>query len=406
MDRDQGSRWFQFFTKAHWAAALFFFAIAIAYPIWRGLIAPKPEVDFRSFWFAGYLWAQGKNPYASSFSELGKALLPPGNHVQWFYPPNWWLVCRALALFDLPTSLTLWRITLTLILLGATFAVVWMLTRGRPLARRALLAAAACALATTMEPSGDLLTAGQVSPILIYLGLALIICAQLSLSTVLLVIGLLFACLKPQVGLLLLVAFALSPSHRAAVTWAVLGSALLALPQIIPFGLVATARGMLANIAAYSGWEANSPLAMTGPSHLLARMGMELPLAVQFALALLCAVTAGVLLRRSPQSVTALAFLFAAIAALVPLHSYDMSILLIVAALVLSLHRSKLRILLVCAALLLIIRPSRIESLFAVRIYADVSGGAISYSVAAILLLAIASYDVWVRRPLAPVKGN
>lgn len=378
-----------------YSAAALLALIAIAYPVWRGVISPKPEVDFRSFWLAGYLWGHGGDPYAPTFTEFGKRLLPDGNSVAvWFYPPNWWIFCRAFALFDLPTALTLWRISLTLILLGATGAVATLLTRGLPVAQRAFLAALACAFATTIEPSGYVLTAGQVSPILVYLSLALIICAQLTSSTILLVMGLVLACLKPQVGLLLLLAYALSPRHRPAVIWAIAISALLSLPQLILFGPVTTAREVLANLASYNSFIGNTPLSMTSPSHLAARLGLLLPFWVCFAFATATTVAAGVMLRRDAVTLRPIAVLLAGIAAVLPLHSYDMTMLLLVTMAAMHLRTSRAMWIVSVISLCLILRPERIERLINIPGEPNQSPGTMLVSIVALFLFAVVVYCI------------
>ena len=72
--------------------------VGVAFILLRSVHAPVAEVDFRFFWLAGTLWAEGIDPYGAQFRTAGAALLPPGNEVLYrFYPPQWWVVCRALA---------------------------------------------------------------------------------------------------------------------------------------------------------------------------------------------------------------------------------------------------------------------------------------------------------------------
>jgi hypothetical protein len=362
--------------------------VAIMYPVWRGLIAPTPEVDFRFYWFAGDIWAHGLDPYSSAFDEFASGLIPPGSH--WFYPPNWWPFSRALALFDFPTALKVWRASVPVILIVSTGSVVALLTRGLPSTRRALLIAGACALATAIEPTGDVLTGGQVSPILVYAGMALIICSFITSRRALLVAGLVLVSLKPQIGIVIFLAFALSRAHWRALAYALAVILVLSLPQLLSFGVVTSFREMLTNLHDVDQVAGNIPLAMTGPSHLFARAGLDLPLGASFILAFLTAVAAGLMLQRDPRSLRALALLLAGVAAFVPLHNYDMTILVLVAAVLLKVDRSRLSKLLIAAALLLIVRPSRIEALFKVAVYNAASGGVILYSAASLVLFALA----------------
>lgn len=282
------------------AGAAILAATAVGYPLWRGLLAPKPLIDFPFYWLAGHMWAQGLDPYSSQYQELGTSFVPPLQF--WFYPPHWWPICRALALFDLPTAAMVWRATLSIILLGSTGFVVALLTRRQPLRQRILYVAAACALATSIEPTANVLTSGQVSPIFVYLGLAAIICGQLLSSTFLLALGVASVSLKPQIGLVVVVAFLISPRFRKPVVYAVVASALLALPQIIPFGPITTLREMVSNLGAWSQISSNGSFPLTGLGHITARLGFALPASMQFAIALATAIASGLLIRREPST--------------------------------------------------------------------------------------------------------
>ena len=367
-----------------------FAAVAIAYPVFRGLIAPNPEIDFRFYWFAGHMWANGLDPYSPAFSELGNRLLPAGSDLRyWFYPPQWWPVARLLALFDFSTALQVWRAALTVILIVSTASVVALLSQGLPPTRRAWLVAGACALATTMESSADVLAGGQVSPVFVYAGMALIICSFLTERSALLVLGLVLVSLKPQTGALIFLAFAISPAHWRSVAFALLAILLLSLPQLLGFGLLTTIKEMVRNFRGFSSIAGNIPLAMTGPSHLLARFGFNFPLSLSLGLAVAAAIAAGIILQRAPRSLSGLALLLSSVCAFVPLHNYDMTMVVLVAVLALTLNQSRASKLMVAFALLLSVRPSHIEGVFGVRVYADASAGVMTYSAISILLFGL-----------------
>jgi hypothetical protein len=377
----------------YWIPAAILATVAIGYPVWRGLIAARPEIDFRYFWFAGLLWDKGIDPYSASYAELGRTLLPPGNGVLfWPYPPQWWVICRALAAFDITTALFVWRVTLATILILSTAAVSLLLTRALPPSRRALLTATACALATTMEASSIIITSGEVSPVLIYLGIALICCAQLRPARSLLVAGLVLVSLKPQVGIVFFLAFALARQHQPSVLIAALSSAVLALPQLISFGVLTTIDELMGNLGRYNHAESNGAIAMTGLCHLLARAGVNSQAAIwiAFGCAIAAALAAGLMLRREPQSLRALAVLVAAVAALMPLHTYDMIILLLLVTMLLKLERRVTSRLVIIACFALVLRPMGLERLFSVDAYDQAA--ILLYSLSAMLLLGVAIY--------------
>lgn len=378
-------------ARAEFALAALLAVIAIAYPVFRGLIDPKPEVDFRFYWFAGYMWAHGLDPYSPAFFKLGNHLLPPGSELRyWFYPPQWWPISRVLALFDFPTALQVWRGSLAVILIASTGSVVAFLTRGQPVSRRAFLVAGACALAATMESTADVISGGQVSPVLVYAGFALIICSFITSRTPLLVAGLVLVSLKPQIGAFVFLAFLMSRAHWRAVAYAVAVILALSLPQLLSFGPLSTAQEFINNYRGFNSIAGNIPLAMTGPTHLLARAGLELPLTLSFPFAVAGAIAGGLMLQRDPYSMPALALIMAGLAAFVPLHNYDMTIILLVATLILKTGHSRVSRAIVAVALALAVRPSRIEALFSVTVYGEASGGVILYSAISLALLGLA----------------
>jgi hypothetical protein len=347
-----------------------------------------PEVDFRYYWLAGHMWAQGLDPYSAQFSALGRRVLPPGS--SWLYPPAWWPIARALAEFDFPTALNLWRAAVPIILSASTAAVVAILSRGAATTDRALFIGAACAVAVAMEPTGIVLTGGQVSPIIFYAGLALVTCATLAGRPSFLVAGLVLAALKPQVGIVLFLAFAFAPAHRRAVSIALLVLLALSLPQFLRFGLQTTIIEMLDNMHAWSRLPGNATLGTTGIMHLLARVGLSWPSVVAYVPAAACACAAGFLFTRDRHSLDALALVLAGIAAFVPLHNYDMTFLSLLAVILIAANKSVASRVIIGCALAFTLRPIRIEALFGVPIYSAVSGGNVTYSLASLVLLAIA----------------
>jgi hypothetical protein len=378
--------------RAYYCLAAVFALIAILFPNWGGLLFSPHEIDFRYFWFAGYMWAHGLDPYSPTYAELGNSLLPVGSTLQmWLYPPDWWLVARALALLDLPTSLIVWRFAASGVMILATAAVTWVLTPRLDSPRRLALTAFTCALASVIEPTRMMLS-GQVSSVVIYAGVALVVCAEATRNRALLVAGLILLTFKPQVGAVAFVAFAIADPK--VVLYALIGCLILALPQFISFGFLHTIQEMIGGYPNYAAWPGNSALAMTGPAQLLGRVGIDVPALLFLPAAFVAAIVAGVLMRREGRQLPGIALLLAGIAAFVPLHNYDMELLLILAILLVKCEAPWIA---VAAATLLIVKPGWQEK--GAAVYANVSQGAISYTIAALIFLALAIRVILRRQP-------
>jgi len=366
---------------------LVFSALALVYPIWKIFFDQHPEVDFRVFWFAGWMWNHGLDPYTSDFFELGNASLPDGNRLyHWLYPPNWALICSALAITDLQTSLTVWRLVATLFYIFGAVALIMTLTREFTASFRLMLASFGCAAVMWSDPVAVILSAGQVSPPFVYLGLALIVCGYVDRKHWLLTAGLVFVALKPQIGASLYIAFALVPELRRSVVAAVLISVLLALPQFLAHGPITSVLEWLGNLRVFN--EVNSPLTLSGPGHLLARLNLPFPQFIQHLMVIVVGGIAGLLMRRD-KGLAALAFLFSGICALVPLHNYDFAMLLPATVLAVCFLPARYGLALIVAMLIFTLRPSSIESLSGMPVILGQSGGVMLMSVAALLLFAV-----------------
>lgn len=365
-------------------------AIAIAFVLLRSVIDPREEVDFRFFWLAGKLWAAGIDPYSAAFEAIGARLLPVGNTVLfWFYPPQWWAICRALAWTDLATATAAWRLASGVIVIGATFWLAATLTSDKAL--RFGIAALAAGYAGLIEPTANLLAFGQsAAPLLLALVLLTIGFARGSRTA--LAAGMTLLTLKPQVGGLVLLILLAVPRARVAALAGLAIAVLLCLPQVIGFGPFTTIREYLANLSQWGTLPSNTMLASSGVLHLVARL---VPLAIlpqaQFLLLLPFAAWSAMLLRRDPEApLPALFLLTSALTALTPLHIYDMTIIVVPLGLgLVVLPAAWSPILAIVAALC--VRPGKIENLLGVPTYSGgVSAGLISLSIAAAMLLALA----------------
>lgn len=363
---------------------------AIAFVLLRSVIDPRGEVDFRYFWLAGKLWAAGIDPYSGAFKPLGGRLLPVGNVVNfWVYPPQWWAICRALALTDLSTAAAAWRLASGLIVIASTFWLAAALAADKAL--RFAVAALAAGCAGLIEPTANLLAFGQsAAPLLLSLVLLTIGLARGSPTA--LAAAMALATLKPQLGAIVFLVLLAVPRARVAACVGLTVALALCLPQIIGFGLVTTIREYMANLGQYGSLSSNVTLTLSGVLHLVARLvPFTIPSMAQLLLLIPFAAWSAVLLRRDLETpLPALFLLTSALAALTPLHIYDMTIIVVPLILAIVLLPAAWRPLLGIVALLCI-RPTKIEDLLEVPVYGGgVSAGLISLSSASAALLALA----------------
>jgi len=379
------------FLDSKWApaCATVLLLTGIAFVLLRSVIDPRGEVDFRFFWLAGKLWANGLDPYSESFRAIGAQILPPGNTVlYWFYPPQWWIVSRTMALLDLEQAVMVWRLVNSALVLLGTALVVASLERDSRRRRIAMVLWGGVAL--LIEPTANLLAFGQ-SAGFVYLSLSMLVAGALRRRRWLVGLAVLLVTFKPQVGVIVLLWVFLVPSFRIAAL-AGLGSAgLLTLPHVIQFGVFGTIDAYLANAARWADLPSNTALTSSGPAGLLARLGVEgVGLLWQTLAATALAVCAARLMRRQPtRPIPSLLLLTAGIASLMPLHIYDLTILLIPLILLTTVAACPAWVL--AAVIILVSRPGKAEMLLGVQQYSsDVSAGLIGLGVAGLILLVFA----------------
>lgn len=383
------------FLDSKWspACAVALLLAGIAFILLRSLVDPRGEVDFRFFWLAGKLWASGLDPYSDSFREVGAAMLPPGNVVlHWFYPPQWWVVSRAMALQGLEQAVMVWRLLNGVLILLATALLVASVEKD--LRRRWIAMAFWCGIALLIEPTANLLAFGQ-SAGFVYLALALLATGALRRQPWLIGLAVFLATFKPQVGLLVLFWALLVPHFRIAALAGLAGAGLLTLPHVVQFGAFATVQQYLANAAQWGDLPSNTVLTSSGPFNLLARLGVEgLVLSWQTPVAIAAMAFAARLTDERPdRPILPLALMTAAIAAFMPLHIYDLTILLI--PLILLIGARAVPLWVPPTMILLIARPGKVETLLGLPQYSsEVSAGLIGFDIAALILFAFAAREV------------
>ena len=391
------------FIMSRWSLFVAILALlaGVSFLVLRSVIEPRGEVDFRFFWLAGHLWAGGLDPYSDRFREIGATMLPPGNVVlYWFYPPQWWIVSRGMALFDLERAVMIWRLLNgALILLGTALVTASVKDDVR---RRWTAMAFWGGVALLIEPTANLLAFGQ-SAGFVYMSLALLVAGVLRRRPWLVGLAVFLATFKPQVGLMVLFWALLVPSFRGAALAGLGGAGLLTLPHIMQAGISEAVRAYLSNAAKWADMPSNAPVASSGPAGLLTRLGAgNADLIWQILAAAAVTVCAAWMIRRQPfRPVAPLLLLTTAIACLMPLHIYDLTVLLI--PLILLTLGTASPAWLPWVTLLLMARPGKIEMLLGVPQYSsDVSAGLIGLGVAGLLLFAFAIREAL--RGVAPLS--
>ncbi len=297
---------------------------------------PDPNyypVDFKYFWLAGSLWADGVSPYGADLQALGNELFSGERINPFFYPPSWRLVTEVLSAMppDLSESVWAWLSAVALALAAWVCALIANHLYPDSLSRFRVfvLAFAAIGGAHAVEVSIQI---GQPAPFLL-LAFAMLLYSSLQPSLALTVAAMTVLLLKPQLGIPLALACVFVPSQRAGLAIAVALTGALAI-----YGLGAapmeTFTDFLGNISLYSSFPENAAITTSGPVFLFGMLGASHISAYAFlAFAIIIIAAAGFFLtgaKVAPAEEAALFFLFFAAAAattFMPTHNFDFLVL-------------------------------------------------------------------------------
>ena len=291
-------------------------------------LGPKDYIDFQDIWFAGKLWASGKNPYDGS-------LFPNDQHLStWFYPPYWYPFVVPFGLLPFQSALSIWKALNLSLLIGGNYLMA------RAVADLAQQKWLPLFLAGTfyvcfMHAGPAALWIGQTS-IIVYFGISALIFGLVKARPPMLMLGLLLLALKPQIGIVAFAAVAALKTYR----WAVIPPSIICLLNSAAITITANFRasieGFIANLPRHSEHDANSPPHLTGLIHILDSFwsihgGLVVTLSILSA-AILCAVVAFYQLpigkprtiESAWQTAAGLAVFLATTFFITPLHYYDM----------------------------------------------------------------------------------
>ena len=372
--------------------AILFAILGVVYLLSKSVFNGAPEIDLKYVWVAGQLWADGINPYSDQFGVLGDQNFSATNTLDhWLYPPNWWVLSRGLAAFEIERATWMWRTFNAMLLVGGVLLAV-LAFRDRLHGSLVILGALLFGYVATMQPTAQSLTMGQTS-ILLYFGLCAVIFGLMRDRSVWVVLGLVLVALKPQAGLVVYAAIVALPQQRARVLSAVCVTGLLCVPAFVSAGFLPTVIGVVEAYLSYNGaLEVTSAANTTGVRHLIyAGFGIDVPSLVLVLLAsvLVFALTRALDGRETPVHFQVSVLILLAQISLVPLHSYDF---MVAAPLGLLAFMPDIRWVfrgLVAVCLLLIYRADNLGKVTGIThpetLY---SPGTLIYSAAAVLLAA------------------
>lgn len=312
--------------------------------------APAEGLDFRVFWIAGKLWNSGGNPYGPAFIKEYLTTFGMKADALWLYPPYWYSIVSLFSLLPYQISANVWRISNFALVIAANHLIARALadtTRQKYLP----LFLGGLGYACLMEATAMTIFLGQTS-ILIYFGFAAMIFGLLKGRPSILILGLTFLALKPQIGLLAFVAVATLRRYR----WTILPAASICALATVSISITANAYasiiGFFVNLARQSGISANSPPNLVGFSHIAGHLlsystSLSGTLVLTSA-AVICvvAVFSNLSFRQmsgptnTQHELANLTLFMALIFLLVPLHTYDIVALAALPGMLLALPRT------------------------------------------------------------------
>ena len=350
-----------------------FCALGLAYLGQKAFFDDPFSLDFKYFWVAGEVWANGESPYTSAFSDLGAVLFPNENQLYvWAYPPNWWPVSMFLALFEHQTAIGIWRAVSAAMILGGAYFLRQSLAT-QEIRVPGVWVALFIGFAATMQSTAYSLNVGQTG-VLIYFGACLLSYGVLAKRQALVVAAVVLLMLKPHVGGLVSLFLVVRPQYFKSVVIAGAISFLFALPAFIVGGFSGTITGLLTNLSAYSGSDANVPGITFGLQSLIFWLFNidKLGFGYYAVIALLTLFASWRLFpeknnnteEKVPQiMMREFSLVLAVIAFVLPLHSYDLLFLLPV--LFFSLYFRRYETIVIAAAFLIMYRYINVAELLA-----------------------------------------
>ena len=341
------SQSYQFNTvKALTFAAPFILAAGFAhfgYQAWRHWDAVT--LDFRFFWLAGEFWTAGQSPYNADFAFLANEKFAIAEGAIWYYPPSWFFIASALSLGDPLVMSRIWLgVNCALVLASSWLNVAAFRTLAGDnrlidrqalftklilaVSPRTLFAIHAGVLATT-QAVGNTLHLGQSSA-LIYFGASALGYGVSRKDRMSAVGGLTILMLKPQIGIMAVIALALSTFGRRTIFLSAIVSLIIAAPAFLIDAPTDILAALGSGVSQYNAQGYNLPEAMTGIRHIewvLFGTSYGAQFYLGFCVMLVSAIVLAVRIFDSKIHVAYNLFLaFSAALLIAPMHVYDFTL--------------------------------------------------------------------------------
>jgi hypothetical protein len=305
--------------------------VAGAYLLWKAA-DPDPSVDFKYLWFAGKLWSDGISPYGSDYRTLARDFFVGTNVPAWMvYPPSWYPLARLLAAAPYELADQIWRalnglcIVIGAAIIATSFNRVTATNRRWPYVVFGVLLGLGSATAIA-------LSLGQTTPLL-FIGLALFLRGYLLEQKWAVAAGLLILMLKPNFGLPFVVFAMATRFYWPSVLAAGIVSVLMALPAVLPHGIMTIGRDYAGLLRSYGSVPVNAPPSLSGLANLVHTalshtLGSFLCVGLAIAAAVTIAASMKIAGRHAQLShearISGILLLVATTVLLVPMHTYDL----------------------------------------------------------------------------------
>lgn len=304
--------------------------LAAAYMIRTALGNLTPK-DFAYFWIAGQIWLEGGNPYAPTFSDAASAISAGNPKIdiigfhRWLYGPHIWAVSTGLSLLDYTVARVLWGVASAAAVLGGCYLALAAVVHPRePLffvffGLLALLAGVTLGTAMSMST-------GQAASFS-FLAVAAFVYGVLRSSGFAVALALIVLTMKPSLAMPFLGFALVLPATRLPLVAAGLVSLGLSVPVVVTTPVSEIVSGYLDGLSAYGGYIQNAPNALTGLANLAYTVaGVIFSGVIYTAIGACAGALVGWQARTRGASPEILSALLAIACFCVPLHLYDMAL--------------------------------------------------------------------------------
>jgi hypothetical protein len=308
--------------------------LAAAYMIQTtfGNLTPK---DFSYFWIAGQIWLEGGNPYAPAFSEAANAIAAAnpdmtgvGGFHRWLYGPHIWTISTGLSLLDYTVARILWGVASAAAVLGGCYLALAAVLRPREPLFFVFFGLLALLASVTLGTAMSIST-GQVASFT-FLAVAAFVYGVLRGSGLAVALALIVLTMKPNLAIPFLGFALILPATRLPLVAAGLLSLGLSMPVVVATPLSEIVAGYLDGLSAYSGYDANAPDALTGLANLAhAVAGITLSGVVYAAIGACAGAFVGWQAKARGAGPEVLSALLAIACFCVPMHLYDMALIVL-----------------------------------------------------------------------------